>query len=280
MTSMVSTTMSLRPGESNVAERRCVVGVRKRRYPSCTALQVCTGCSPTSQHSVAVRGVCVPEKGTTRLGLAHAGDLYGVVGCGRAEPLSPNRLPVVAVGAGVGEDVDTVVPHLQRKGIGVGVRRDGQESMGAAIASAPDLRTVLRVRTQDDQARVGEPTWPDRWSWHLTRSPESAEKSCLDCAGEWRPPASAHPTMQRPWPGPQPRDRDLGRRLQVHALHRRHPASAADRWHPGWRHRHRASASAAPKSLPKAAARRRLPPQRPPVQARGRSGDSRSPARG
>ena len=69
-------------------------------------------------------GMGVPQKRTSRLGLIDAAKLDGVMGRGRAEPFPPFRLTVVAVSAGIGEDIDAVVPYLQGESIGMGVGGD------------------------------------------------------------------------------------------------------------------------------------------------------------
>ena len=142
--------------------------------------------------------VGVPQKRTSRLSLADAPDLYGVVRCRRAEPLSPHRLSVVAVGARVSKDIDAVMPHLQRKGIGMGVSCDGEESMWAAVASAPDLWAVLGSGPQDDQPSVGESTWPAPRSWQLTRLDQGRLRQWPGRRpGIWAT-SRAHLTMQSP----------------------------------------------------------------------------------
>ena len=47
-------------------------------------------------------------------------------------------------------------------GIGVGVRRDGEETVRSAVAPAPDLRTVLGRGAEQGQAGVREPRRPLR----------------------------------------------------------------------------------------------------------------------
>src|SRR4029453_1334942 len=128
----------------------------------------------------------VTEKRPPGLGLVRTADLDGVVRRCRPEPFTPFRLAVVAVCAGVSEDVDTVVPYLQRKGIGMRMRRDGQESMGPAVATAPDFRTVLSARTQQHEPGIGEPTGLDQRSRKLMRPPQRADQMRLDATGERR----------------------------------------------------------------------------------------------
>ena len=69
---------------------------------------------------------------------------------------------MVAVRARVGEDVHAAVAHLYRQGVGVGVRGDAEESMRAAVASAPDLGCLPAGRAQQRQASVGEAPGPLR----------------------------------------------------------------------------------------------------------------------
>ena len=47
-----------------------------------------------------------------------------------------------------------------RTGIGVGVRGNGEEPVGSAVAAAPDLRPVGRLGPEDRDPGVAEMPWP------------------------------------------------------------------------------------------------------------------------
>ena len=99
-----------------------------------------------ADHGVGPR-MRAPKERAARLGLARAGNLNSVV-CRRGpEPVPPLRLTVVAIRAGVSEDVDTLVPYFQRESVGVSMCSDGQETMGPPVAPTPDLRSILWART-------------------------------------------------------------------------------------------------------------------------------------
>ena len=80
-----------------------------------------------------------PHEGPSLVHLVLAVDLDGVVRTGRPEVAPPLGVPVVAVRAGVDEQLDAVVTDLDRQRVGVAVRGDGEEPVGAAVAAAPDL---------------------------------------------------------------------------------------------------------------------------------------------
>ncbi len=102
------------------------------------------------------RRVRFPEERSSRDGLVLARDLQGVVRQRRAEVRAPCRLSVIAIGSGVGENVDTTVAYLDGERICVGVRCDREEPVRTSIAPAPDLRLPGRRRPKEDHPCVGK----------------------------------------------------------------------------------------------------------------------------
>src|SRR5205807_10594730 len=73
--------------------------------------------APVGRLDLRGRGVPDPQEGTALGRGVVAGQLHRVVGDRRAEVYPPRRVPVVAVGVLVREDVDTAVTDLDRPGI-------------------------------------------------------------------------------------------------------------------------------------------------------------------
>ena len=63
---------------------------------------------------------------------------------------------MVAVRAGVDEQLDAVVTDLDRQRVGVAVRGDGEEPVRAAVAAAPDLGPLALGRAQDVEPGIRE----------------------------------------------------------------------------------------------------------------------------
>src|SRR5690242_8466181 len=93
-------------------------------------------------------GVAQPEKGTALGGLIAPADLSRIVRDRGAEVGPPLRLAVIAVGAGIGEDVHSPAADLNGQCVGVGVRSDTQEAVRATVTPAPDLRGLSTFRAE------------------------------------------------------------------------------------------------------------------------------------
>ena len=65
-------------------------------------------------------------------------------------------IAAVAVRAGVGQDFGPVVADLDGQSVGVGVRRNREESVGSAVAATPDLGPVGRLGPEDRDPGVVE----------------------------------------------------------------------------------------------------------------------------
>ena len=66
-----------------------------------------------------------PEEGAAEARLVETTDLEGVVAEGRAEVAPKIALGQVAIGTGVGQDIDSAMTQLEREGIGMGMGGDG-----------------------------------------------------------------------------------------------------------------------------------------------------------
>ena len=200
---------------------------------------------------------------------------------GGTEPLPPLRLAVVAVRARVDQDVDAVVPDLERQRVGVGVGGDRQEAVRPAVAAAPDLRAVRRAGAQEDHAGVGElPGRPIRpiQSRRGRPSEPSAAACTLPAIGGHQ--AGAPRTARPPPSGSRPGIavgvvEDQAPPLVAVAL-----AGRPARRRRASRRRRRASGSTAPRRRSTTGGPARRPRPRRPGRARARSGGSRWPARG
>lgn len=113
-----------------------------------------------------------PQKRAALAGLVLAGEFDRIVRDRRAEIGAPFGFAVVAVGAGIGQHIDTRVPDLNGQRVGVGVRGDGKEPMGPAVAAAPNLGGVGAGRSKNRNASIREAGWaPVRPPRHRPRSP-------------------------------------------------------------------------------------------------------------
>ena len=66
-----------------------------------------------------------PEEGAAEARLVETTDLEGVVAEGRAEVAPKIALGQIAIGAGVGQDIDSAVTQFERERIGMGMGGDG-----------------------------------------------------------------------------------------------------------------------------------------------------------
>jgi len=98
-------------------------------------------------------------------------------------------LAVIAVGAGIGEQVDAAVAKLDGKGVGMGMSGDREKAMGAVIAAAPQLvGTGLDIAEQDktgiDEQAGTAGSAPDRLQvCRGLPSGKSGEKTAADIRG-------------------------------------------------------------------------------------------------
>src|ERR1700691_3976109 len=79
-------------------------------------------------------------------GLVLPGYLDGVVRDRRPEVGAPGGLTMIAVRAGISEDIHTRTPDLKRQSIGMGMRGNAEVAMRTAVAPAPDLIVAGRAR--------------------------------------------------------------------------------------------------------------------------------------
>ena len=186
--------------------------------------------------------------GPASCGLVLAVDLDGVVGAGRAEVAPPLGLAVVAVRARVDEELDAVVPHLDRQGVGVAVRRDGEEAVGPAVAAAPDLGPLAAVtcaggagrRRRNARGATCGRSVPRRRRAEAPSSGAHAPRGAPEATSR-RPPRVLAPQASRTAQGSSSgSSSDEGAALVAVALPRR-----AARWRRGWRRRRRGSGRAA-----------------------------------